>query len=47
MKYLIAVGNISDGHKFWGPFDDFDAAELAAFQYFDGCEWWISSIDLP
>lgn len=47
MQYLIAVGNLSDGHRFYGSYEDFDEAELAAFKYFDGCEWWISSIDTP
>lgn len=25
-KYIVVVGNISDGFKFYGPYESFDAA---------------------
>jgi len=42
--YTIAVGNMFDGVCLYGTFEDFDAAELGAFENFDGMEWWIVQI---
>ena len=42
--YTIAVGNPWDGITLYGIYDTFDDAELAAFQSFDGMDWWVLSI---
>ena len=44
--YAVAVGEMFDGINFYGPFDDFDAAELWAHQNAD-LNWWIVGLENP
>jgi|LakMenEpi03Aug12_release.lakeMendotaPanAssembly.Ray.scaffolds.fasta_scaffold3752880_1 hypothetical protein len=44
-KCILVVGNLSEGFRFVGPFDDFDAAAL----YAEGvdAETWVASLEEP
>jgi hypothetical protein len=45
-KYAVAIGEMFDAIQFFGPFDDFDAVELWAGEYYDG-NWWIVRLENP
>lgn len=42
-KAIVVEGNLSEGFKFFGPFEDFDAA--ASYTEGSSTEWWIATLD--
>jgi hypothetical protein len=46
-KYAIAYGNIVDGYKFIGPFDDFEDCEEYAQKYVRNRDYNIIEFDIP
>ena len=45
-KYAVAVGEMFDSISFFGPFDDFDSAELWADKN-SNLSWWIVGLENP
>ena len=46
MKYVVAVGEMFDSVDFYGPFDEFEDAELWASEGAD-LNWWILGLEQP
>jgi len=44
-KCVLVVGNLTEGYRFIGPFDDFDAA--AQFSEGVDAETWVASLEEP
>jgi hypothetical protein len=44
-KCVLVVGNLTEGYRFIGPFDDFDKA--CDFSYGIEGENWIASLETP
>lgn len=44
-SYILVVGNMVDGHTFYGPYETFDEAqELAEREIGLAQEWWIAKL---
>ena len=46
-KYVVAFGNLADGHEFEGPFDTIEDAITYAENHNGGSEWWIIVVNPP
>jgi len=46
-KHILVVGNICDGHTFYGPFDTFDDADRESRAHDLHHNTWIATLEPP
>lgn len=45
--YVVIIGNLLDGVRHYGPFDDFDVASDWADRNDISSEWWVAGVESP